>query len=56
MEASSTMPIAGNHEGSYLTLKSNDGLVFVINLFVAGFSTVWLDQAYGNALSPQGRS
>jgi urea-proton symporter len=40
------MPIKGNHEGSYLTFKSVDGLVFAIDLLVAGFSTVWLDQAY----------
>lgn len=46
VEASAKMPIAGNHEGSYLTFKSNEGLVFAIDLFVAGFSTVWLDQAY----------
>lgn len=45
-EASKAMPIAGNHKGSYLTFKSNGGLVFAIDLFVAGFSTVWLDQAY----------
>lgn len=40
------MPIAGNYEGSYLTFKSINGLVFAIDLLVAGFSTVWLDQAY----------
>lgn len=40
------MPIAKNHGGSYLTFKSNNGLVFAIDLLVAGFSTVWLDQAY----------
>ncbi|CAJ2504555.1 Uu.00g119490.m01.CDS01 [Anthostomella pinea] len=45
-EASKKMPIAGNHNGSYLTFKSNDGLVFAIDLLVAGFSNVWLDQAY----------
>jgi hypothetical protein len=33
-------------QGSYLTFKSNGGLVFAVDLFVAGFSTVWLDQAY----------
>lgn len=45
--AGQTMPIAGNaHGGSYLTFKSNDGLVFAIDLLVAGFCTVWLDQAY----------
>lgn len=46
VDASAKMPIAGNHKGSYLTFKSNDGLVFAVDLFVAGFSTVWLDQAY----------
>ncbi|KAF3767301.1 hypothetical protein M406DRAFT_39720 [Cryphonectria parasitica EP155] len=46
-EAGRNMPIEGNaHGGSYLTFKSNDGLVFAIDLLVAGFCTVWLDQAY----------
>ena len=40
------MPIEGNHKGSYLTFRSKNGLVFAIDLLVAGFSTVWLDQAY----------
>jgi Na+/proline symporter len=43
-QASEKMPIARNHEGSYLTFKSVDGLIFAVDLFVAGFSTVWLDQ------------
>lgn len=38
------MPITNNYEGSYLTFKSVNGLVFAIDLLVAGFSTVWLDQ------------
>lgn len=47
LEAGKNMPISGNaHSGSYLTFKSNDGLVFAIDLLVAGFCTVWLDQAY----------
>lgn len=47
VEASEHMPIEGNAgNGSYLTFGSTDGLVFAINLLVAGFSTVWLDQAY----------
>ncbi|KUJ10937.1 Na+/solute symporter [Mollisia scopiformis] len=46
LEASIKMPIDHNHNGSYLTFKSNGGLVFAVDLFVAGFSTVWLDQAY----------
>jgi urea-proton symporter len=40
------MRIAKKHEGSYLTFKSDNGLVFAVDLLVAGFSTVWLDQAY----------
>lgn len=47
LEAGKDMPISGNaHNGSYLTFKSDDGLVFAIDLLVAGFCTVWLDQAY----------
>lgn len=46
VQAGVDMPIAGNHKGSYLTFKSNGGLVFAVDLLVAGFSTVWLDQAY----------
>ncbi|TKA41786.1 hypothetical protein B0A54_08212 [Friedmanniomyces endolithicus] len=46
LEASRTMPIPGNVDESYLSFRSVDGLVFAIDLFAAGFSTVWLDQAY----------
>lgn len=35
-EASVKMPIAGNYQGSYLTFKSINGLVFAIDLLVAG--------------------
>jgi hypothetical protein len=53
-QASEKMPIARNHEGSYLTFKSVDGLIFAVDLFVAGFSTVWLDQVcYFTAVSAQ---
>ncbi|KAK0936629.1 urea permease [Friedmanniomyces endolithicus] len=46
LEASKTMPVPGNVDESYLSFRSVDGLVFAIDLFAAGFSTVWLDQAY----------
>ncbi|KAK4625992.1 Urea active transporter [Fulvia fulva] len=47
LDASENMPIAKNAgNGSYLAFRSVDGLVFAIDLFAAGFSTVWLDQAY----------
>ncbi|KAK8043389.1 Na+/solute symporter [Apiospora rasikravindrae] len=44
--AGEARPVPGNHGGSYLTFKSNDGLVFALDLLVAGFANVWLDQAY----------
>lgn len=44
--ASKTMPIEGNTDGSHLAFRSVGGLIFAFDLFVAGFSTVWLDQAY----------
>lgn len=45
-EASVKMPIEGNKNGSYLTFRSINGLVFTIDLLTAGFCSVWLDQAY----------
>lgn len=45
-EASKEMPIARNTDGSYLAFRSVGGLIFAFDLFVAGFTTVWLDQAY----------
>ena len=36
LDASINMPIADNFEGSYLTFKSINGLVFAIDLLVAG--------------------
>lgn len=46
VDASEKMPIAGNYKGSYLTFKSINGLVFAIDILVAGFSSVWLDQVW----------
>lgn len=46
VEASEKMPIEGNKNGSYLAFRSVNGLVFAVDLLVAGFCTVWLDQAY----------
>ncbi|KAJ5167772.1 uncharacterized protein N7482_003366 [Penicillium canariense] len=45
-EASQKMPIDRNTDGSYLAFRSVGGLIFAVDLFVAGFTTVWLDQAY----------
>ncbi|KAK9850291.1 hypothetical protein MYU51_012159 [Penicillium brevicompactum] len=44
--ASEKMPIDRNSEGSYLAFRSVGGLIFACDLFAAGFTTVWLDQAY----------
>ncbi|OCL03550.1 solute symporter family transporter [Glonium stellatum] len=39
-------PVAGNKDGSYLTLKSNYALVFGVIQLCSGSGTVFLDQAY----------
>ncbi|KAL4813282.1 Sodium:solute symporter family-domain-containing protein [Aspergillus spinulosporus] len=39
-------PVEGNIEGSYVTLKSNSGLVFGVIELCTGLSTVFLDQGY----------
>jgi SSS family transporter len=45
-EVSQISPVAGNAGGSYLTLRSENGLIFgVINL-IGNFATVFQDQAY----------
>ncbi|KAF8839783.1 urea transporter [Paxillus ammoniavirescens] len=45
-QATAMMPVSGNAGGSYLTLRSKNGLIFgVINL-IGNFATVFQDQAY----------
>jgi hypothetical protein len=39
-------PIDGNQDGSYLTLKSNNALIFGVIQLCSGSGTVFLDQAY----------
>ncbi|RDW79313.1 sodium:solute symporter family protein [Aspergillus mulundensis] len=39
-------PVEGNIDGSYVTLKSNSGLVFGVIELCTGLSTVFLDQGY----------
>lgn len=46
MQAGAQRPVAGNQNGSYLTLKSNFALVFGIIGFCSGSGTMFLDQAY----------
>lgn len=45
-EASKQRPVVGNTDGSYLTLKSNYGLVFAVVQLCSGMGTVFLDQGY----------
>ncbi|KAJ4344060.1 hypothetical protein N0V95_006393 [Ascochyta clinopodiicola] len=45
-KAAVSRPIDGNHEGSYVTLKSNLGLIFGVIQLCSGSGTVFLDQAY----------
>lgn len=39
-------PVAGNQDGSYVTMKSNFALIFGIIQLCSGSGTVFLDQAY----------
>jgi Na+/proline symporter len=45
-EAAIKRPVAGNQDGSYLTLKSNFALIFGVIQLCSGSGTVFLDQAY----------
>ncbi|KAL6298068.1 hypothetical protein BKA93DRAFT_906381 [Sparassis latifolia] len=45
-EAATLRPVAGNQGGSYLTLKSNNGLMFMIIQITSAFGNVTLDQGY----------
>ncbi|TVY27571.1 Urea active transporter [Lachnellula hyalina] len=45
-KASIARPVKGNQDGSYLTLKSNYGLIFGVIQLCSGMGTVFLDQGY----------
>ena len=45
-EAAIKRPVAGNQDGSYMTLKSNFALIFGVIQLCSGSGTVFLDQAY----------
>jgi len=45
-EAAIKMPVEGNQDGSFLTLKSNSALIFGVIQLCSGSGTVFLDQAY----------
>ncbi|KAG0315062.1 hypothetical protein BGZ99_007692 [Dissophora globulifera] len=45
-QASAMHPVSGNHEGSYLTMASSQGLMFGIINLCSNFGTVFIDNAY----------
>ncbi|KAF5309053.1 hypothetical protein D9619_013578 [Psilocybe cf. subviscida] len=44
--ASAAAPVAGNAHGSYLTMRSKNGLIFGVINIIGNFATVFQDQAY----------
>jgi len=46
VKAGEETPVEGNQDGSYLTMKSNQGLVFGAVTIMSGFSGVFCDQGY----------
>ncbi|THU93389.1 Na+/solute symporter [Dendrothele bispora CBS 962.96] len=45
-DAAAAVPVDGNQNGSYLTMKSNQGLVFGAATILSGFSGIFCDQGY----------
>lgn len=43
-KAGNEVPVPGNAQGSYLTMKSNQGLVFGAATILSGFSGIFCDQ------------
>ena len=53
-EAAKAHPVAGNAQGSYLTMRSREGGIFFVINIVGNFGTVFLDASYwnkGNSIS-----
>jgi SSS family transporter len=48
MEASKAHPVEGNQDGSYLTMRSSNGIKFFVINIVGNFGTVFLDNGYYN--------
>ncbi|GAW04167.1 urea transporter [Lentinula edodes] len=44
--AAGASPVPGNAHGSYLTMRSKDGLIFGVINIIGNFATVFQDQAY----------
>ncbi|KAK5000873.1 urea active transporter [Elasticomyces elasticus] len=48
VQAAKDHPVAGNANGSYLTMRSQEGAIFFIINIIGNFSTVYLDNGYWN--------
>lgn len=48
VKAAQAHPVSGNHDGSYLTMKSQGGAIFFVINIVGNFGTVFLDNGYYN--------
>ncbi|KAI8627791.1 Na+/solute symporter [Xylariaceae sp. FL1651] len=46
--AAAANPVAGNAQGSYLTMRSTEGVIFFVINIVGNFGTVFLDNGYYN--------
>ncbi|KAJ3559679.1 hypothetical protein NM688_g203 [Phlebia brevispora] len=46
VEAAKETPVSGNEGGSYLTMKSNQGMVFGAATILSGFAGIFCDQGY----------
>ena len=44
--AANNKPVPGNAHGSYMTMRSKNGLIFGVINVVGNFATVFQDQAY----------
>lgn len=46
VEAGKLNPVAGNQDGSYLTIRSHSGALFLGVQIISAFATVFIDQGY----------
>lgn len=48
VQVAATHPVDGNAEGSYLTMRSREGIIFFIINIVGNFGTVFMDNGTNN--------
>jgi len=57
LEAAKKHPVSGNAGGSYLTVRSHDGIIFFVINIVCNFGTVFCDAGYSQkAIAANGAS